>query len=154
MTQADRVHSTPRRTASKNQRLPTKKSPKKTDETKSAGLAPSRSEIIEQSIIYVQCLAAHDAAFTVDGTGDCEYAGSIDLKKSRRAMVRLVALSPHKVPGAPPLTTLELYAKAKVLDAMYGLKKDEEPNEIELAYIRFFAGEVADYLIAGGEVKL
>jgi hypothetical protein len=37
---------------------------------------------------------------------------------------------------------------------MDGLKKDEEPNEIELAYIRFFAGEVADYLIAGGEVKL
>lgn len=116
--------------------------------------APSRSEIIEQSMIYVQCLAAHDAAFTVDGSGDSEYAGRVDLKKSHRAMVRLIALSPHKAAGVPPLTTLELYAKAKVLGAMYGLRRDAEPNEIERAYIRFFAGEVSDYLIAGGEVKL
>jgi hypothetical protein len=86
---------------------------------------------------------------TVDGTGDSEYAGRVGLKKSHRAMVRLIALS-----SGAPLTTLELYAKAKVLEAMYGLKKDAEPNEIELAYIRFFAGEVADYLVAGGEVKL
>lgn len=153
MAQATRVLSTPRRTASKNQRLPAKRPPK-TDESKTAGLTPNRSEIIEKSMIYVQCLAAHDAAFTVDGTGDSEYAGTVDLKKSNRAMVRLVALSPHRVHGTPPLTTLELYAKAKVLDAMYGLKKDAEPNEIELSYIRLFASEIADYLIAGGEVKL
>jgi hypothetical protein len=153
MTQADRVLSTPRRTAPKNQRLPAKKSPK-TGETKTAGLVPNRSEIIEQSMIYVQCRAAHDVAFTVDGTGDSEYVGEINLKKSNRAIVRLVALCSHKAPGAPPLTTLELYAKAKVLEAIYGLQKDAEPNEIELAYIRFFAGEVSDYLIAGGEVKL
>jgi hypothetical protein len=92
--------------------------------------------------------SSREAAFTVDGTGDSEYAGRVGLKKSHRAIVRLVALSPHRVPGAPPLTALELYAKAKVLDAMYGLQKDAEPNEIELAYIRFFAGEVADFLAA------
>jgi hypothetical protein len=92
--------------------------------------------------------SSREAAFTVDGTGDSEYAGRVGLNKSHRAIVRLVALSPHRVPGAPPLTALELYAKAKVLDAMYGLQKDADPNEIELAYIRFFAGEVADFLAA------
>jgi hypothetical protein len=153
MAKATRVLSTPRKTVPKNQRLPAKKS-SKTDENKCADIAPSRSEIIEQSMIYVQCLAAFDAAFTVDGTGDSEYVDHAGIKKSHRAMVRLIGLSPHKVPGAPPLTTLELYAKAKVLEAMYGLKEDAEPNEIELAYIRFFAGEVSDYLVAGGEVKL
>jgi hypothetical protein len=121
---------------------------KKTKQQPEAAVPAKRSEIIEQSMVYVQCLAAREAAFTVDGTGDSEYAGRVGLKKSHRAMVRLVALSPHKAPGAPPLTALELYAKAKVLDATYGLQNDAEPNEIELAYIRFFAGEVADFLAA------
>ena len=65
-------------------------------------------------------------------------------------MIRLIALSPHKMPGAPPLTAVELKAKAAVLEAMYGLQKDEEPDYIELLYIRFFAGEVSDFLASQG----
>jgi hypothetical protein len=146
MTQADSVHSTSRRTASK---IKARKPKAKANESEAA-----RSKIIEQCVIYVQCAAAHDAAFLVDGTGDSEYVDGANMKKSDRALVRLNALSSQKVSEAPPLTALELYAKSKVLDAMYGLKRDAEPNEIELAYIRFFAGEVSDYFIAGGEVKL
>jgi hypothetical protein len=55
---------------------------------------------------------------------------------------------PSKTPGAAPLTALELYAKAGVLAAMYGLRNHETPDEIEAAYIRFFAGEVSDFLAA------
>jgi hypothetical protein len=57
MPKATRVHSTPRRTASKIKA-------KKLAKPASAESAPAkRSEIIEQSMIYVQCLAAHDAAY-------------------------------------------------------------------------------------------
>jgi hypothetical protein len=42
----------------------------------------------------------------------------------------------------------ELFAKAGVLATMYGLQKGVEPNEYELVYIRFFAGEVQDLMAA------
>ena len=130
MTKATRVHSTPRRTASKIQ---------------------SANETIEQCIIYVQQLASYQAGFKADGTGDFQYAAAgREIAKARRAMIRLIAISPHKTPGASPLTAVELKAKAAVLEAMYGLQKDEEPDEIELAYIRFFAGEVSDFLTSQG----
>jgi hypothetical protein len=29
---------------------------------------------------------------------------------------------------------------------MYGLRKHEEPDAVEIAYIRVFAGEVSDFL--------
>jgi hypothetical protein len=120
---------------------------KKQSKTKTA--EPRRSEIIEQCVIYVQQLAAYDAGFSVDRTGDADHCGKGgQIKQAQRAMCKLVGLSPHKTPGAPPLTALELYAKAGVLAAMYGLRKDEEPNEDEAAYIRFFAGEVLDFLTA------
>jgi hypothetical protein len=35
---------------------------------------------------------------------------------------------------------------------MYGVRKDEQLSEIELAYVRFFAGEVSDFLAANHEV--
>jgi hypothetical protein len=112
-----------------------------------------RSEIIEQCVIYVQHLAAYDAGFSVDLTGDAEYCGKGgQIKKARCAMCKLIGLSPHKTPGTASLTALELYAKAGVLAAMYGLRKDEGPDEIEMAYIRFFAGEVSDFLAANHEV--
>jgi hypothetical protein len=50
---------------------------KKTKQQPEAAVPAKRSEIIQQSMIYVQCLAAQNAAFTVDGTGDCEYAGRV-----------------------------------------------------------------------------
>jgi hypothetical protein len=103
-------------------------------------------------VIYVQQIAAYDAGFNVDHTGDCDYAGKGGhLKKAHRAMFELVALSPDRKPGAQPLTALELYAKAGVLAAMFGLRKHASPDQDERAYIRFFADEVSDFLNANHE---
>jgi hypothetical protein len=110
-----------------------------------------RSKIIEQCVTYVQSLAAYDAGFNVDCTGNSEYCGKgSQIKKARRAMCKLIGLSPHGKWGAAPLTAEELHAKAGVLAAMYGLRKDEQPDETETAYVRFFAGEVTDYLASQG----
>ena len=115
--------------------------------------APERSKIIEQCVIYVQCLAAYDAGFSVDHTGNSDYAGKgRQISKARRAMAKLIGLSPHCRAGAEPLTALELHAKAGVLAAMYGLRNDEQPDHIEQIYIRFFAGEVSDFLAMSHEV--
>ena len=137
MTQADSVHSTPRKTASKRKQI------------SKAATSPEQSEIIKQCVIYVGCLAAYEAGFSVDRTGDSEYAGKGGhVKKASRAMSKLLGLSPHAKPGTPPLTALELRAKAGVLAAMYGLRLCEAPDKIEQAYIRLFAGEVSDFLAA------
>jgi hypothetical protein len=110
-----------------------------------------RSEIIAQCVTYVQNLAAYDAGFNVDKTGDFEHcARGNQIGRARKAMAKLIGLSPHMREGTPPLTALELHAKASVLAAMYGLRKNEEPDEIETAYIRFFAGEVQDFLASQG----
>jgi hypothetical protein len=45
-----------------------------------------------------------------------------------------------------------LFAKAGVFAAMYGLQKDAEPTDDERIYIRFFAGEVLDFLAAYHQV--
>jgi hypothetical protein len=129
MTQAKRVHSTPRRTASKIKAKLAK------SKTVDSGLSP----IIEQCVIYVQCLAAYDAGFSIDVSGNSDYAGKGDhLESAKRAMVKLLGLSPHARAGAAPLTPAELFSKAAVLAAMIGLRKDHEPDHIETAYIRFF----------------
>jgi hypothetical protein len=115
--------------------------------------AADRSEIIKQCVIYVQQLAAYDAGFKVDHTDDSDHASKGgQIKKARRAMLRLIGLSPHQRAGAAPLTSLELHAKAGVLAAMYGLQRSECPDAIEKAYIRFFASEVSDFLAANHEV--
>jgi hypothetical protein len=107
--------------------------------------SPKRSEIIEQ-LIYVQQVAAYDAGFGVDHTGDSDYVEiGNHLKKANRALFKLITLSPHAKAGAPPLTGLELHAKAGIIAALYGLRKDMEPNKDELAYIRLFAAEVSDF---------
>jgi hypothetical protein len=114
--------------------------------------APAPSKIIEQCVVYVQQLAAYDAGFSVDRTDGSEHCNGKQIKKARGAMCKLIGLSPHKRHEAPVLTALELYAKAGVLTAMYGLRNGEEPDETETTYIRFFAGEVADFLTAHHEV--
>jgi hypothetical protein len=126
---------------------------KRKSKAKAKQAKPEGSKIIEQCVIYVQQLAAY-AGFSVDRTGNSEHCGKGDqMKKAHRAMCKLIGLSPHKRPGAAALSPIELHAKATVLAAMYGLRKDEEPNEIETAYIRFFAGEVSDFLAANHEAS-
>lgn len=102
---------------------------------------------------YVQNLAAHEAGFRVDVTGNSEYAGSgRRIKNANRAMLKLIALSRHFKAGAAPLTAHELHAKAIVLAGMYGLCNDERLDPIEMAYVRMFAGEVSDFLAANHKV--
>jgi hypothetical protein len=116
-------------------------------------IAPQRSKIIEQCVIYVQSLAAYDAGFSIDVSGDSDYAGKGDhLETAKRAMLKLFGLSPHGR-GTTPLTPAELFAKAAVLAKIVGLRKDHEPDHIETAYIRFFSGEVTDFLTAHHEVR-
>jgi hypothetical protein len=97
---------------------------KKKSKAKAKPAKPDRSKIIEQAVIYVQHIAAYDAGFTVDLTGNSEHCGKGGpIKKARRAMMKLIGLSPHTTAGAAPLSAVELYAKAGVLAAMYGLRK-------------------------------
>ena len=108
-----------------------------------------RSKIIEQCVIYVQQLAAYDAGFKVDHTGESDFASKGgQIRKARRAMLKLIGLSPYLKPGAKPILAIELHAKAGVLAAMYGLQNRECPDETEKTYIRFFAAEVSDFLAA------
>jgi hypothetical protein len=136
MDQAKSVHSTPRRTASKIKA-----------EKPAAPADVSRSEIIEQCVIYHQQLASYDAGFKADATGDSEYAGrGKQIGKAKRALSRLVGLSPACIEGKPPLSAKELHAKATVLSALYGLRQHEDLDPTESAYVRLFAREVEDYL--------
>ena len=81
----------------------TKKSKAKAKEAK-----PEGSKIIEQCVIYVQCLAAYDAGFSVDRTGDADFCNTGDqIKKAHRAMCKLVGLSPNKTHGTAAITPLD-----------------------------------------------
>ena len=109
MARAKRVHSTPRRTASKSKNKPKAKTTTPPD--------AERSEIIEQCVRYAHAMAAYPAGFEVDGTGDSEYAGAQvlggkQMEKARRAMLRIVALLSDE---ARPVTPLELNAMGGVL---------------------------------------
>ena len=76
---------------------------KRKSKAKAKEAKPEGSKIIEQCVIYVQRLAAWDAGFSVDRTGDADFCGTGDhLKKSCRAMDKLIGLSPHTTPGAAP----------------------------------------------------
>jgi hypothetical protein len=77
MAKADRVHSTPRKTASKTKREKSK--------AKANPSPPDGSKII--GVIYVQQLAAYDAGFGVDRTGDADHCGKGDhIRNAQRAI--------------------------------------------------------------------
>jgi hypothetical protein len=68
--------------------------------------APERSEVIAQCVIYLQQLASYDAGFKADATGDSEYAGrGSQIGKAKRALGRLVGLSPACIEGKPKLVS-------------------------------------------------
>ena len=66
-------------------------------------------------------------------------------------MIKLIALGPACTAGRTPLNREELLAKAGVM-SIIGMETNsfKEPENIECAYIRFFAREVEDYLSAEG----
>lgn len=114
-----------------------------------------QSKIISLCVQYCQLLAAMDAGFEVDPTGDRRFAAAGNhVRKAAGLLPKLVALSPHMVTGAPPLTADELAAKAAVAQALYGFRSGEELEPDERLFMRFFSGEVAGYLAALSEQAL
>jgi hypothetical protein len=115
---------------------------------KSKAATAKRSEIVEQCVVYAQSIAAYQAGFKIDPTGDFDYAGCgkgqggrRPFRQADRALFRLVALS-SAYPGERPLLSREeMRAKAGVL-SIIGTQPLEK---IEGAYIRFFAIELDDY---------
>jgi len=118
--------------------------------------APVLSEIIVQSTVYLQAMAAYEAGFRADATGDWDYAGAgsdklggRQLCKASKALAKLVALSPAFAAGRVPLTREELFAKAAVMAVVSKqLEVFAEPDKVERETIRLFAQEVTDYLSA------
>jgi hypothetical protein len=112
-----------------------------------------RSEIIEQCVIYAQSIAAYQAGFKVDSSGEFDYAGSDKgqhgrrhCRQAERALLRLVELCPAKDGERPLLSREEMRAKAGVL-SIIGKNTTEFTitEKIEGAYIRCFALELDDY---------
>jgi hypothetical protein len=116
-------------------------------------VAPEKSAIIMQCVVYAQSMAAYHAGFKVDHTGNSDYAGSDALGekcfgKADRAVTRLIGLSLAFMEGKPPLSREELFAKAGVLRIMADPGGTFNPQPNEQAFVRFFAREVEDYLRA------
>jgi hypothetical protein len=118
---------------------------------------PAGSEIIRQCVIYVQSMAAYEAGFTVDLTGNWDHAGAGQdrlggehLAHADRALAKLIALSPSFVAGRAPLSAAELFAKAGVLSVIWSQEGGETRSceATETAYVRFFAREVEDSMRA------
>jgi hypothetical protein len=114
---------------------------------------PLLSETIRFATIYVQAMAAYDAGFNADATGNFAHAGGANdqlggkqLQKAQKALLKLIAISPADMAGRPVLTREELFAKAAV--AAVVSKQVDAWNAIECAYIRLFAQEVSDFLRA------
>jgi hypothetical protein len=115
-----------------------------TKKAKAEAIAP-HSEIIKQCTIYAQATAAYHGGFRTDPTGDFDYAGSAmggaHLRKARRALEKLAALSREK----RPITSVELFAEAKVMKLLMKAK-DNQPEPEETAYVQRFAKDVSRYL--------
>jgi hypothetical protein len=119
------------------------------------------SDIIRHAAIYVQSMAAYQAGFKADATGNSSYAGAHrnrpggrQLHKASKALRKLIALSPAGIAGRASLTREELYAKAAVLTVvMQQVEEFSEPNRFELAFITLFAQETADCLASLDKAK-
>jgi hypothetical protein len=122
--------------------------------SKKAEPNPAGSEIIRQSVVYVQAMAAYKAGFTADITRNWDHCGSGNeqlggkhLREAGHALRRLIAISPASESGRSPLTAQELFAKARVLtvvlDQEGGQTRSLEADET--VYVRFFAREVEDH---------
>jgi hypothetical protein len=134
MAKAARVHSTPRKTASK-----------KAAEKKKA--APERSEIIKQSVIYVQSVAAFNAGLNADH-GDLKLAGcggalgDAAFDSAEQAISRLNKISQTR---NQPLSATEMKAKAAVCAAMMEFEDGSELNEESRLFVKHFAREAVAY---------
>lgn len=80
------------------------------------------------------------------GNAGSQALGGSQLRKAKRALHKLVALSPAFRAGKLPLSPQEFFSRAGVL-AIIGMQTSSfrEPENIDGAYIRFSACEVEDY---------
>lgn len=108
----------------------------------------SRSEIIEQCLIYAQSEAAYQAGFYVDPTGDFNYAGCGNgqlgrhhFRTAKQALIKLVSL-----PSVPTLGRDELFAKARVVRLLQNSDAKRNPEKHEAEFIKRFAQDVSRYL--------
>jgi hypothetical protein len=108
-----------------------------------------RSEIIEQCVIYAQSIAAYNAGFNVDRTGDFDYAGcgsnqlgQHHFRNAKRALIKLVVLGRD----LPTLSRDELFAKARVARLLQDTGAGRNPEKYEAEYVRRFAKDVSQYL--------
>jgi hypothetical protein len=113
----------------------------------------THSDIIRYATIYVQSMAAFHAGFKADATGNFAYAGSHrsqpggrQLHKAKKALRKLIAISPARVAGRPPLTREELHAKAAVLAVVTQQMEHSEPTKLERVLVSLFAQETTDWL--------
>jgi hypothetical protein len=104
-----------------------------------------RSEIIEQCLIYAQSIAAYNAGFYVDPTGDFDYAGCGDsqlgrhhFRNAKRALIKLVALGED----VPAPSRDELFAKARVAHLLQGTDAKRNPEKHEAQYVIRLAKDV------------
>ncbi|MDA9396400.1 hypothetical protein WN73_38475 [Bradyrhizobium sp. CCBAU 45394] len=125
------------------------KKQRKADEALACERPDREAQIIRLSVKYLQLLAANEAGFKADPTGDSVFASvGNHIGKAKRSLIKLVGLSPHAVPCAAPLSEHELRAKVAVARALYGFQSGEELESDELIYLRFVLGEVEDFFSA------
>jgi hypothetical protein len=136
MAKATKRNSTRKRTTSK-------KPPQKT-------ASSSRSEIIKQSIVYVQSVAAYLAGCRAEGA-NCELSGADGLlgagllKNSYHALEKLIELSQARAAAKQTLSVAEMRAKAAVCKEMMDFESGNALESVHEDYIRLFAEEVVIY---------
>jgi hypothetical protein len=132
MAQAKRVHSTPRKTASKK---PTSKK-----------AAPKDSAIIKECVKYVQSVAAYKAGFDADAD-DCEIAGAggvmgkAALESAEAAMFELLASWPKRT-----VTVHEMKALAAVFETLMMVDAQGSVlTDMQREFVEFFARAANEY---------
>ena len=121
-------------------RAKTKSNQKSTKTASSKG-----SEIVRQSVIYVQAIAAYEAGFDADhsddGPADASALGGAQLKCADNAMHELNRLGAK----SDKLSVSELNAKAAVLKAMLKNMEGSEFKDCQREFMSTFAREVAGH---------
>jgi hypothetical protein len=104
-----------------------------------------RSKIIALSVRYLQLVAAFEAGFQADPTGNAEFATKGRLTaRAGRILLKLAGSAPF--PGDMTLSLDELRAKAAVLKQLCIFEEDSELSEAERAFTAVFASECVQSL--------